>query len=150
MNWKIEEENSILQKEQKERELVWISDGGRISLPRHLVPLRLANHWEAWTGSRNWSYSSSFAVTSQWLGKFLSSLSGPGQRWNLAQDAAPHIWNFSGTNAEHFGCILSFENIFYMLCLEMQHLCRYMWPGRAAAFIHTSFECLVLEFKRAH
>lgn len=47
MNWKIEEENSILQKEQKERELVWISDGGRISLPRHLVPLRLANHWEA-------------------------------------------------------------------------------------------------------
>lgn len=48
LNWKIEKKNSILlQKEEKEKGLMCILDGGRISLLRHLVPLKLASHWEA-------------------------------------------------------------------------------------------------------
>lgn len=39
------------------------------------------------------------------------------------------LLSISGTNAKHFRYVLSFENTFCMLCLEIQHVCRYMLPG---------------------
>lgn len=60
------------------------------------------------------------------------------------------LLSISGTKAKHFRYVLSFENTFCILCLEIWHVCRYMLPGRAGAFIHTFSECLLLNFKRAH
>ena len=59
MNWKIEQKNRVIVLWRRKN---WtfrmkcqgcILSTGRISLPSHPVPPRLANHWEAGTGSRS-------------------------------------------------------------------------------------------------